>query len=132
MSFACPRVPMADGADFTSPSPTSRIDEANLLANGLPKMPKCPRFAPNRVIDAFAYPAVQVLDVTGTVQVAPQLTVSSLGRRGPISTGSWRTAAKGLQPRLRRRSRRERPGGNPLAIHMVANQFGHRFPREGS
>ena len=34
-------------------------------------MPKSPRFSPNpvRVIDVLAYPAVQLLDVTGPVQV---------------------------------------------------------------
>jgi transcriptional regulator GlxA family with amidase domain len=34
-------------------------------------MPKCPRFSPNpiRVIDVITYPAVQLLDVTGPVQV---------------------------------------------------------------
>src|SRR6516162_8967170 len=37
----------------------------------LAEMPKSPRFSPNpvRVIDVLAYPAVQVLDVTGPVQV---------------------------------------------------------------
>src|SRR5262249_39042625 len=34
-------------------------------------MPKSPRFSPNpaRVIDVLAYPAVQLLDVTGPIQV---------------------------------------------------------------
>ena len=34
-------------------------------------MPKAPRFPPNptRVIDVLAYPAVQLLDVSGPVQV---------------------------------------------------------------
>jgi hypothetical protein len=34
-------------------------------------MPKSPRFSPNavRIIDVLAYPAVQLLDVTGPVQV---------------------------------------------------------------
>ena len=34
-------------------------------------MPNFPRFAPNavRVIDVLAFPAVQLLDVTGPVQV---------------------------------------------------------------
>jgi len=42
-----------------------------LSAHDLAKMPKSPRFAPNavRVIDVLAYPAVQLLDVTGPFQV---------------------------------------------------------------
>jgi hypothetical protein len=35
-------------------------------------MPKSPRFSPNplRVIDVLTYPAVQLLDVTGPIQVS--------------------------------------------------------------
>jgi transcriptional regulator GlxA family with amidase domain len=49
-------------------------------------MPKSPRFSPNptRVIDVLAYPGVQLLDVTGPVQVfasANDLSVSAGGAR---------------------------------------------------
>src|SRR5580704_523768 len=49
----------------------SAIDRANLAEHDLADMPKSPRFSPNpvRVIDVLAYPAVQLLDVTGPVQV---------------------------------------------------------------
>lgn len=47
-------------------------------------MPKCPRFSPNpiRIVDVLAYPAVQLLDVAGPVQVfasANDLVVSAGG-----------------------------------------------------
>jgi transcriptional regulator GlxA family with amidase domain len=47
------------------------MDRANVSGHGLAEMPKSPRFSPNavRVIDVLAYPAVQLLDVTGPVQV---------------------------------------------------------------
>jgi transcriptional regulator GlxA family with amidase domain len=47
------------------------MDRAYLGAHGLAEMPESPRFAPNavRVIDVLAYPAVQLLDVTGPIQV---------------------------------------------------------------
>ena len=47
------------------------MDRANLSGHGLAEMPKNPRFSPNaiRVIDVLTYPAVQLLDVTGPVQV---------------------------------------------------------------
>jgi transcriptional regulator GlxA family with amidase domain len=47
------------------------IDKANLPGHGLAEMPKYPRFTPNavRVIDVLTYPAVQLLDVTGPIQV---------------------------------------------------------------
>jgi transcriptional regulator GlxA family with amidase domain len=42
-----------------------------LAGHHLAEMPKSPRFSPNpvRVIDVLAYPAVQLLDVTGPIQV---------------------------------------------------------------
>jgi transcriptional regulator GlxA family with amidase domain len=45
--------------------------EQNLTRNGVSELPKSPRFSPNpvRVIDVLTYPAVQLLDVTGPVQV---------------------------------------------------------------
>ena len=47
------------------------MDKANLPGHGLAEMPKSPRSSPNpiRVIDVLTYPAVQLLDVTGPVQV---------------------------------------------------------------
>src|SRR5208337_2132748 len=47
------------------------MDKANLPGHGLAEMPKSPHFTPSpaRVIDVLTYPAVQLLDVTGPVQV---------------------------------------------------------------
>jgi transcriptional regulator GlxA family with amidase domain len=47
------------------------MDKANLLRDSLAEMPKSPRFSPNpvRVIEVLTFPAVQLLDVTGPVQV---------------------------------------------------------------
>ena len=47
------------------------MDKPKLPAPGLLEMPKSPPFSPNagRVIDVLTYPAVQLLDVTGPVQV---------------------------------------------------------------
>jgi transcriptional regulator GlxA family with amidase domain len=47
------------------------MDKPKLPEQALLEMPKCPRSSPNpvRVIDVLTYPAVQLLDVTGPVQV---------------------------------------------------------------
>ena len=47
------------------------IDKANLRGHGLAEMPKSPRSSPNaiRAIEVLTFPAVQLLDVTGPVQV---------------------------------------------------------------
>ena len=47
------------------------VDKANLGWQALAEMPKSPRFPPNppRGIDILAYPAVQLLDVAGPLQV---------------------------------------------------------------
>src|SRR5271167_3707102 len=47
------------------------IDKTNLSGHDLAEMPKSPRSSPKpvRVIDVLTYPAVQLLDVTGPVQV---------------------------------------------------------------
>ena len=47
------------------------MDEVKLAGHGLADVPMSPRSSPNpiRVIDVLAYPAVQLLDVTGPVQV---------------------------------------------------------------
>ncbi len=47
------------------------MDKANLRGRGLVEAPNAPRFSPDpiRIIDVLTYPAVQLLDVTGPVQV---------------------------------------------------------------
>ena len=47
------------------------MDKANLAGHALAEMPKSPRFSPNsiRVIEVLTFPAVQLLDVTGPIQV---------------------------------------------------------------
>src|ERR1700734_4044681 len=47
------------------------MDKATLGGRGLAEMPKPPRSSPSavRVVDVLTYPAVQLLDVTGPVQV---------------------------------------------------------------
>ena len=47
------------------------MDKPKLPVQGLSEMPKSPRSSPGaiRVIDVLTYPAVQLLDVTGPVQV---------------------------------------------------------------
>jgi transcriptional regulator GlxA family with amidase domain len=47
------------------------MDKTNLSAHGLAEMPNHPRFSPKsvRVIDVLVYPGVQLLDVSGPVQV---------------------------------------------------------------
>jgi transcriptional regulator GlxA family with amidase domain len=47
------------------------MDNAKLTGHPLAEMPNSPRFSPNpiRVIEVLAFPAVQLLDVTGPVQV---------------------------------------------------------------
>jgi hypothetical protein len=54
-------------------------------------MPKSPRFSPNpvRVIDVLGYPAVQLLDVTGPVEVflpPPTISLQSPEERGPTNS----------------------------------------------
>jgi transcriptional regulator GlxA family with amidase domain len=47
------------------------MNKANLAGHALAEAPKSPRSSPNpvRVVDVLTYPAVQLLDVTGPVQV---------------------------------------------------------------
>jgi hypothetical protein len=47
------------------------VDKASLPMHGLAEMPKPTRYSPNpiRVVDVLTYPAVQLLDVTGPIQV---------------------------------------------------------------
>ena len=76
------------------------MDKANLAGHGLAEMPKSPRFSPNavRVIDVLTYPAVQLLDVTGPVQVfasANDLVADAGGAR------PYRLRARGARRRRR-------------------------------
>ena len=52
-------------------SKSKPVDKARLDGHGLAEMPKSPRFSPDpvRVIEVLAFPAVQLLDVSGPVQV---------------------------------------------------------------
>jgi transcriptional regulator GlxA family with amidase domain len=57
-------------------------------------MPKSHRFPPNavRVIEVLTYPAVQLLDVSGPVQVfasANDLVINAGGTPRPICSKSW-------------------------------------------
>ncbi len=47
------------------------VDKASLSRHALAEMPKSPRFTPNssRIIEVLAFPSVQLLDVTGPLQV---------------------------------------------------------------
>jgi transcriptional regulator GlxA family with amidase domain len=50
------------------------MDKARLTGQGLAEMPKFPRSQPTlvrgaRIVEVLAYPAVQLLDVTGPLQV---------------------------------------------------------------
>src|SRR5215813_9688193 len=49
----------------------SAIDKSKLAGHDLAEMPKAPRFSPNpsRNIEVLTFPAVQLLDVAGPVQV---------------------------------------------------------------
>jgi transcriptional regulator GlxA family with amidase domain len=47
------------------------MDKPNLAGHGLAEMPKSPRFSPNRIraVEVLTFPAVQLLDVTGPIEV---------------------------------------------------------------
>jgi hypothetical protein len=51
------------------------MDNSNLHRQALAEMPKLPRFTPSsgitaaRIVEVLAYPSVQLLDVTGPLQV---------------------------------------------------------------
>ena len=76
---------------WSSPGGCSGIDKTNVLRHGLAQLPNSPRSAPNavRFIDVLTYPAVQLLDVTGPVQVFASANDSSPKReeRGLIAGG---------------------------------------------
>jgi transcriptional regulator GlxA family with amidase domain len=82
------------------------MDKANLGCQSLADMPKNPRFTPNRtrIVEILAFPAVQLLDVAGPLQVfasANDLSAGS-GRAPPYSprvvaqAGPMVTASAGL------------------------------------
>src|SRR5580700_8158489 len=54
-----------------SPGPRPAIDKESMPGYSLARMTKSPRSSPNpiRVVDVLIFPRVQVLDVTGPVQV---------------------------------------------------------------
>src|SRR5262249_32466703 len=54
-----------------APSPRSAMEKTKLTGHGLAEMPKSPRSSPSqsRSIEVLTFPAVQLLDVTGPVQV---------------------------------------------------------------
>src|SRR6202012_5709378 len=76
-SGRCPRTAgnrFADGCrsrSCSSPLRAKDMDRPSLSGHALAEMPKIPRSTPNqvRVIEMLAYPAVQLLDVTGPLQV---------------------------------------------------------------
>ena len=83
------------------------LDKVSLGWQALAEMPKTPRFPPNaaRVVDILAYPAVQLLDVTGPVQVfaSANVEVMEAGAAPPyalkvVAKGTAQvTASAGLQ-----------------------------------
>jgi hypothetical protein len=68
------------------------MDKAKLAGHSLAEMPKSPRSSPNsiRAIEVLTFPAVQLLDVTGPVQVFASATTSSPTpeARRPIGSSS--------------------------------------------
>ena len=92
------------------------IDRTNLVRQGLAEMPKSPRSSPNptRAIEVLTFPAVQLLDVTGPVQVfasANELVVNAggvppyrlklvtQGDQGVVSSAGVKLAASPLTQR---------------------------------
>jgi transcriptional regulator GlxA family with amidase domain len=74
------------------------MDKASLSGHALAEMPKNPRFPPNpvRVIEVLAYPAVQLLDVTGPLQVFAS-TNDLVAKAGGTPPYLLRVVAKGRQ-----------------------------------
>jgi transcriptional regulator GlxA family with amidase domain len=78
------------------------MDKANVIAEALAEMPKSPRFPPNpvraakiaRVIEVLAYPAVQLLDVTGPLQVFATAN-EQVAQAGGVAPYLLRVVAKG-------------------------------------
>ena len=66
------------------------MDRTNLAGHGLEEMPKSPRSSPNpiRAIEVLTFPAVQLLDVTGPVQVFATANDLVAGAGGAPPSGS--------------------------------------------
>jgi transcriptional regulator GlxA family with amidase domain len=83
------------------------MNNANLAARRMAESPKLPLFSPNpiRIIDVLTYPAVQLLDVTGPVQVFASANMQITDAGGPppyllkvVSQGGGRaTASAGVE-----------------------------------
>jgi transcriptional regulator GlxA family with amidase domain len=84
----------------------SGVDKENLPEQSLAEMPKSPLFTPNltRVVEVLIYPAVQMLDVTGPLQVfaSANYLVAETGAKPPYTLrvvangGQSITASAGL------------------------------------
>jgi transcriptional regulator GlxA family with amidase domain len=74
------------------------MDRQNLSGHALAEMPKPPRSPPNqiRVIEVLAYPAVQLLDVTGPLQVFATAN-EQVAQAGGVPPYVLRVIAKGGQ-----------------------------------
>jgi transcriptional regulator GlxA family with amidase domain len=74
------------------------MDRASLSGHALAEMPKSPRFAPNqvRVVEVLAYQGVQLLDVTGPLQVFATAN-DHVAEAGGVPPYLLRVVAKGGQ-----------------------------------
>ena len=106
------------------------MDSQTLAAHALAEMPKSPRFPPNavRVIEVLAFPSVQLLDVTGPLQVfatandhvaaaggTPPYAIRVVARGGQgVKASAGLALAAGPLPRI----------GAPLDTLMVAGGQG--------
>ncbi len=74
------------------------MDRQNLSGHALAEMPKTPRSPPNqiRIIEVLAYPAVQLLDVTGPLQVFATAN-DHVAQAGGVPPYVLRVIAKGGQ-----------------------------------
>ena len=80
------------------------MDKTNLTRHALAKMPKTPRFPPDRdaaSIEVLAFPSVQLLDVTGPLQVFATANdmVAAAGGTPPYALRVVAQAASGVRPR---------------------------------
>jgi transcriptional regulator GlxA family with amidase domain len=78
--------------------PEVGIDKTNLDAHALAEMPNTPRLTPNatRLIEVLVYPSVQLLDVTGPVQVFASANDMAL-KRGKMPPYAVRIVSQGGQ-----------------------------------
>ena len=77
------------------------MDKTNLIAIALAEMPKSPRFTPiasrgnpTRIVEVLAYPSVQLLDVTGPLQVFATAN-DQVTQAGGVAPYDIRVVAKG-------------------------------------